>query len=83
MNRLTALAATASLLLCPLFCSACVADSPSDPGVEPAIESLNGAVPEARHPICDFNRNGIDDAIDISTFNSLDENLNGIPDEAE
>ncbi len=38
---------------------------------------------EASERITDFNRNGIDDAIDISIGNSLDENLNCIPDEAE
>ena len=37
----------------------------------------------ADEPIMDFNGNGIDDAIDISDGTSLDENLNGIPDEAE
>jgi hypothetical protein len=34
-----------------------------------------------RHP--DFNRNGIDDTIDISTGRSIDDNRDGVPDEAQ
>lgn len=39
--------------------------------------------PAAVDIMSDFNGNGIEDAYEIATGSLLDENLNGIPDEAE
>ncbi len=61
--------------LCVSF-SSCRASSPSSDS-EPARPHVRDEI------VTDMNGNGVDDMIDISDGTSLDEDLNGIPDEVE
>ncbi len=53
-------------------------ETPAAPPAEAPMKSV--ARPE---PFSDFNGNGVEDSEDISNGTSLDEDANGIPDEAE
>lgn len=55
-------------------------DAADQPGASPEVTAMARRDSEPMH---DWNDNGIDDTIDIVTGTSEDENLNGIPDEAE
>ncbi len=61
--------------------------APAPEAPEAAAAPETASVPRADRTVDssfqDANGNGIDDALDISDMNSLDENLNGIPDDAE
>ncbi|MEL6904550.1 MAG: hypothetical protein AAFU73_03935 [Planctomycetota bacterium] len=77
-----------SILACLGACTAPKSDSSpaGRPGAEtPAQRSIAPAVgPESPPgPFQDLNLNGIDDAVDIATGTSLDEDGNGLPDDGE
>lgn len=46
-------------------------------------EEAPAAAASGSDAFSDFNGNGIDDGLDIASMTSLDENANGVPDEAE
>ncbi len=90
MNRISYLP-----MACLLLIGACTTDHPKDtnPTAQLPGDAHMGTLPHEKapaerasrtsEPISDFNRNGIDDMIDIADGYSLDEDMNGIPDEAE
>lgn len=77
---------TASALLVLSALSACTASlsQSQDQSQDQAVVQLRPSGGAAlTRPIVDGNDNGVEDAIDISDGTSLDEDLNGIPDEIE
>jgi len=80
-----ALLALPSLFACAVGQPGTATQVPAQPQVQqesqPAAEQMQS--PSRGNPIADVNGNGVDDMIDISDGTSLDEDLNGIPDEVE